>query len=429
MVERRSLGLIATAIVLTSAAVSPLVASCPEVFWEKVIDRQSEVPGINGPWAADGGVVVSGDRVGFLAYTDDFRSRGFFVGRPGEIKSIVGSQTSFPGGVGNFKSIGFVSDSVDGDSIAFVARDDGGLSPFSSALFKYVENDGVELVIDTNLTVPGGSERIVGMNAPSLDGGTLGFSATGFESKKESAYLWRDGELVVLATADTSVPGGDGTFDTFGSVRVSSSSAAFLARDSNVPFFTHGFYFWQDGELRLVADGRTEAPGGTGTFAVFLSFSLLGDTVYLVLGDRADDTALYRWDDGIIQRLADENTLDLAGNPIGPPSHVYANEAGLLLTTGHLFGGKRVYLDQGSGPCLVFSDGQELEGDPATLWQAPAALGEEGYLAIRVHTESGNSAIYRGKLSSSHAIPTLGGWGLGLMLVAIAVASTRLLRD
>jgi hypothetical protein len=125
-----------------------------------------------------------------------------------------------------------------------------------------------EKIVDTETTVPGGSERFLGFGAPSLDdGGHLVFCALA-ASGGSGLYTNVGGKLQVVADASVPIPGQETTFaHGFRSYGASID-------DGNIAFYAFtqstelggGVYRWEGGVVSLVADGNTPIPGGTGTF-------------------------------------------------------------------------------------------------------------------------------------------------------------------
>jgi hypothetical protein len=125
---------------------------------------------------------------------------------------------------------------------------------------------------------------------PSISGNRVafcGYSGNGSNSITPGVYLSTDGVLARVADNTTAIPGGTGifadfqTFDTSpGGPQVSSCNVLFWGKGSSGQ---QGLYVKTPVDpMKVVASAQTAIPGGSGTFTGFSAMSLSGDAVAFV---------------------------------------------------------------------------------------------------------------------------------------------------
>ena len=130
----------------------------------------------------------------------------------GTFEVLANTSTAIPGGVGNFT--GFASASfelADGvPRIAFTGAGEGS----QQGVYTVARGGPVDLVADTNTSVPDGRAKFLSPCRTALDGDRVAFvEESGF--RRGGIYTNRGGGLRRVADTSTPVPGGDGVFTEF----------------------------------------------------------------------------------------------------------------------------------------------------------------------------------------------------------------------
>ncbi|HEX2973532.1 MAG TPA: PEP-CTERM sorting domain-containing protein [Tepidisphaeraceae bacterium] len=177
-----------------------------------------------------------------------------------------------------------ISPAIDGTNVVFSA----GSERYLPAMVK-VNNDmgvyrwdghGLTTVADANTPVPGApGESMAGMsfNSVAISGTEVAFSARSTSDPLRSGvFATFNGALKTLATTNTPVPGGSGTFTSFGRVARSGDNVAFAnaqirnrsgAWGRDLQYQASGIYMSQGGgAVTKVVDETTKMPGKTSTF-------------------------------------------------------------------------------------------------------------------------------------------------------------------
>jgi hypothetical protein len=165
--------------------------------------------------------------------------------------------------------------------------------------------DGVLVVVaDRGTMVPGESELFSEFGPPVIDGNTVAFHGVS-QSGKHGVYRWASGTISVIADEATAIPGGIGTFTGFAeSFTLDSGFLAFRGVGSSGQ---QGIYSFSSGSLRVVVDGSTPQPGGSGTFTDLSINSGGSDGSNLVFA-AASGAAVFTEIEGVLDVVADSNT-------------------------------------------------------------------------------------------------------------------------
>ncbi len=122
-----------------------------------------------------------------------------------------------------------------------------------------------------------------------------------------------------VADTDTPIPGGVGTFTSFGVLNTTAIS------EGNVTFIglgdqQDGVYFWSNGVLSVVADVNTPIPGGTGNFGAPLNNGFNRPTIDgedVAFGGASQTVAqrgVYTRVDGVLDVVADKTTMPVGAS-------------------------------------------------------------------------------------------------------------------
>lgn len=126
----------------------------------------------------------------------------------------------------------------------------------------------------------------------------------------QGIYRTGDGGLSVVAESRTEVPGGSGTFSSFGPApRIGTGGVVFAASSS----LGQGLYFSTYASLLKVADTTTVMPGHTETFAAFHGYDLDASTIAFVGESASGFRGIYLWRDGGLSRAVDAGSLRPGG--------------------------------------------------------------------------------------------------------------------
>ncbi len=266
-----------------------------------VADRNTAIPGGTGNFTGFIGPSVNAGDVAFagLGVTNPpsgSASVGIYLYDGITLHPVVDRNTPIPGGTGNFTSFGSVfGPALDAGNVAFVARGSN-----TNGIYLY---DGIKLqvVVDTNTPIPGGTGNFIYADFLSLDAGSVAFR--GGVSDASGIYLYDGATLQLVADASTPIPGGTGTQTVFVGPSLKAGHVAFEARGSDID----GIYLYDGSTIHLVADTNTPIPGGTGNFTAFGLPYLDGGTV-LFYGSGSDVSGLYLYDGITFHVVVDTNT-------------------------------------------------------------------------------------------------------------------------
>lgn len=178
---------------------------------------------------------------------------------------IVDTNTSIPGGTGTFAGLSMFHSADGPNRVAFCGADSQGRLGVYSFF-----GQNLNVVADANTSIPGGTGTFTNISSFEDISGShiifVGFNSSGFGGLFSSIA----GQIVPLATTNTPIPGGTGSFTNFVKASVSGENVAFNAFGQSGQ---QGIYAIIDGQLKLLADTSTPIPGGAGTFTAFPAFS------------------------------------------------------------------------------------------------------------------------------------------------------------
>jgi len=278
----------------------------PGVTITKVADGDTPQPG-GGSFGQVGTTATISESgiVTFLA----LGSAPAIVASDGGVTSVVVDRsTPIPGGSGTFAS--FAAARRVGNTTAFQGVDG------SSREGVYLATDGgsVALVADESTIAPGGSAPFTSLFHLAYSGGAVAF--IGISPDGRGIYTDQTGALSRLALVGDPVPGSTaGTFDGFSAVPgMSATTIAFystIEEPDGMGGVVHreGIYRFTGGVLARVADETTPIPGGTGSFTSFGgSVAVQEDSVYFVGLGAEGQAGIYVSDGTSIERLVDTGT-------------------------------------------------------------------------------------------------------------------------
>lgn len=239
----------------------------------KIADTTTPVPGGSGnfmvfspaPIGLDGGVYAFQGNGASVAPTNF----GVFSNSTGSLAAVATLNTSYPGG-GNFTN--HTSPTVSGTTVAFGGTNAGGPSP-PVGVFTRTGAGALTTVATNSTPAPGGGtfqffhDPTNGVTIPNVSGSTVVFNAQ-TTTGRVGVYASGISGIAAVATNQTTIPGGTGSFTSFGHLPASSgANVAFFGAGSSGQ---QGIYRWVGGVVTRVADRTTAVPGATGTFNSFL---------------------------------------------------------------------------------------------------------------------------------------------------------------
>ena len=160
-------------------------------------------------------------------------------------------------------------------------------------------------IVDSNMVLPdGGSLSCGGVPPMSMDSGRIAFEANSTTWGGQAIYVAENGDVRLVAGADTPAPGAMPSFGQFISLDV----------DGLRTYFTSGLglYVEEAGSISLIADVTSSIPGGGDTFGAFTEVAAEGDlfAFQAVTGSASSSYGIYRSDVSGIDVIAGPNTPD-----------------------------------------------------------------------------------------------------------------------
>jgi hypothetical protein len=281
--------------------------------WEisKVADFSTPIPGGQGKeFDILGAPAISAHCVAFYGRSGDFHSPnqvGIFMS-DGSLLQIVADQfTAIPGGTGaSFTR--FDDPSIDGCTAAFWGQNH--FFPLHEGIYTR-SLDILRAVATQDTPVPGGQGTFASHFSPivSSDSGNAAFTNWGFGGQ-EGVYTEIGGTLDFVANLNTPIPGGQGNFTrpsgsmAFDEVSLSGDNVAFVGRGVG----QEGIYSDVGGALGVVVDLNTVLPGGTEPATGFRGPSIDGTDFAFYASRGTAHKGIYSMIDGTLHVVADVQT-------------------------------------------------------------------------------------------------------------------------
>lgn len=270
----------------------------------KLADSDTPLPGGVGTFTFFGRPALHGKNVAFAGqalFGSIIKPIGIYKWVEGTLIRVADRDTSIPGGTGTFDDFSS-SVSISGGTVAFQGSDSAGQAGI------YTDSNGLQVIADTSVSIPNGSGSFTGFSSPWLKNDLVVFAAEG-ASGWEGIYL-HDGSLHCVADANTPIPpdGGDDYALLRGPVLGGGLIAFKGYAGDNSPT---GIYRDDAGTPICVADNNTPVPGGSGTFNTFgwgsLSIADNGDVALAAIGS-SYQCGVYTYIDGQLERLVDKTS-------------------------------------------------------------------------------------------------------------------------
>jgi len=291
-----------------------------------------------------------------------------------------------------------VTPSVWGDVVAFCAQDTTEPFPLEGI---YFDEGGASVGIIANPTdlVPGGTGTFSSFGRPSIDTSQTAFGASDSIGDR-GVYVRRQGGFGLVANRRTIVPGTTGTFANanFSEPSADGGLIAFGGEENAHPAFARrGIYLFDFDQqsLSVIVDSTMTIPGETSLFFSFASPSLSNGAVAFFGAGGLGEIGVYSNAGGTLDVVADRQTAIPEGDgDFTGFSGMVSHEAGNVAFRGYGSDGQEgIYLLY-EGELQKLADADDpLDSEPTTA------------LEIRQNALSGDGVVFRATFADgSHAI-------------------------
>jgi hypothetical protein len=383
----------------------------------RVADTSTPVPGGSGnfgvgggnPFTApsyDEGEVLFWGRQGSLNGPD-----GVYAWRSGTLSVVADRNTLLPGTSSTFSH--FVSQqgiATDGSSPTFTA---GSLAAGRGGIYSKVGQQLVP-VVESTMSVPGGSGTFAHFTSPSRDGAAVTFAggdnALPPPSGTRGLYRSTNGQISLIADINTPLPQGGGNFAGFKQQGLSGSRVAFTAND---PSHQSGVYETDinGGPISLIADTNTPLPGGQGSFTRLESASISGDNVsFLDYYNPAQSSraAVYARINGSLHAIAGPGTPLPGGLTVGYCGAAAISGDSIAFIAYHL-GGQGIFVWRNGQIEPVVQSGGQLNGISVVVFSLSPDSFDGDTLAFSFYDGTGNlGGIYTATIPAPAGLALLG---------------------
>jgi hypothetical protein len=330
---------------------------------------------------------------------------------------IANTKTAIPTGSGDFLSFEHAA-ALRTTAPWIVFRGTGSSGQAGVYLF---DGTALDVVANTSTAIPSGSGSFAAFEQADLDTVLqtdpphIVFRGRG-SSAQDGIYMVTGGVLVRIAdagAAGTSIPGGSGTFVTFGGASIENGLVAFSGSGSS----DSGVYQSDnDGPVELVADTNTAIPGGTGDFVELAGYTnpCFHPPLVVFPGDgSSSQTGIYFKDasglEVLVVYVADTTgslspytVADLGTTIPGAGAATFTGFGNVAMSMGEVafvgLGTKGIYATRGGQLAKVIALGDALDGQNVVDLDLGAAARDGHHLAFWAQLTDGTTGIY-------HAIP------------------------
>lgn len=377
----------------------------------KVVDGNTSLPGAPGMFSTFqfGSPSLDSGSVTFSSFsTSPFGWTGVYRYEAGALQSIADESTTMPGGASVFD--GFSSVAASSGNVAFVGsgNNSGGGIPRGV----YFSSGGALTEVASRAThVPGvvPSDFFRQFNQVVLDGNHVAFSAEfgSVSNSKTGIYSNSSGTLQVVADTTMNVPGTSSPFSQLainGELWANGDSVLFSGSGGG----KFGIFSNEGGAVQMYLDqaafASTAIPNGTGNFSHFTKFDPDGDDYAVVgLAGGGAQAGVYTSIDGNLSLVADRNTIAPGlGTAFTSFGDIAMSDGSVVFTaTGGVYTNVSGTLEK----VLGFSD--LLDGKTIQNITAPTIQG--GDIAFGVSFTDGSRAIYLSSYNPSDVLELIAG--------------------
>jgi hypothetical protein len=364
----------------------------------KIADINTPIPGGTGNFTSFDRPSVDGNTVGFSA------NRGVYGSTGGSLEVRFDANTPIPGETRSFTFL--ASPSFADGNVAFAGSSNRSRRGFTSGIYTNVGGN-LEVLASTSTPIPGRTGNFTGFGGAgrsftpllSFDDGNVAFLGFG-SGNSQGIYSNVGGNLDVVADKKTRIPLGIGTFRQFNQLVLDGSDVALSGSGRNRQT---GIYINTEDGLEVVADNGTQIPGSTKTFTRFQGLDLDNGNVAFYGSGRSQE-GIYTSLGGNLSAIADLDTLipGSTGNFIGFDGFPTLDNGNVAFVGFGTRGQAGIFGTFDGSLGKVIGTGDVLDGKEAIEF----FLSNEGLsgnsLAFKVNFDDGSSGIYR----ADAAIPT-----------------------
>ena len=177
-----------------------------------IANTKTAIPGGSGNFTGfTGNVALDSSQVAFTGTGHENQSGVYIWLDNGALQQIADTHTPIPSGSGNFN--GFEGVSANNGAVAFFGNRTGG-TEIQAGIYTNLTGP-LTAVAYSGEAVPGANDRFLAFGAPSINQETVTFLAQGDQTSKGIYARTGTGELEVVADTNTTVPGGVSSFTAF----------------------------------------------------------------------------------------------------------------------------------------------------------------------------------------------------------------------
>ncbi len=286
----------------------PVCAHAQPWSFTRIADWNTFVPGSSAPFRIFNLPSIRDGHVGFAGFSDTMGGpSGVYSGSGGALSTIADSGTAIPGGTGSFTGFAMAEGSwpsMSGSATAFIG--DGFGTSFIQRGIYLREGGALTRVVDRATPMPnGGGANFFNIWNPSLENGRVAFAGWALDNGQRGVYSWENGTLSVIADKSTPIPGGSGTFTNIFDCALDQGRLAFSALGSSGQ---SGLYLADQGfGITRIYDTNTSIPGGGGSFT-FLGRVAPSDGRIAFYGQGPGQEGFYADVGGQLAVVADHDT-------------------------------------------------------------------------------------------------------------------------
>ncbi len=384
------------------------------VTFTKIADTNTTVSGTTGNFISFSAPTISGQNVSFQGSTAGLPAQpnqpGVYSYINGSLNTIADTNTSAPGGTGNFSSF-LSTPTISGNNVAFLGTDSVG----NQGIYTKIGGGALNVVANQSIPVPGGTGNFQPnlFKAPTISGQNVAFLGTD-SSGQQGIYTNSGGTLNVVANENTAIPGGAGNFNSFLSPTISNQNVAFVGSDSSN---NQAIYTKIGSSLQAPVNQNTTVPGGTGTFTSLLSPEINGQNFAFEGVDSSGQTGIYTDIGGSLTQVANFNTL-IPGttNNFATLSNFSFDGQNVAFLGSDSSGNQGLYANSGGALTKVIDVTSPLSGKTLTSLDISKQGLSGNSVAFLANFTDGSSGIFNAVISGATAasVPEPSS-GLGLL--------------
>ncbi|MEM7468290.1 MAG: hypothetical protein AAF387_15575, partial [Pseudomonadota bacterium] len=222
---------------------------------------------------------IRGDRLFFSNTVDDIGALYDYVN--GTFSKIVDSNATVPGETVTFESVGGFIGLID-NSPAFVGIHGPDIFNFTFGIFVGTSNSDIQKIVQEGDSAPGGSETFTNLRQELAAGGQHAYFLANQSNGVSGIYRGNVGNVEKIAISGDSIPGMSETFDGFNNfpspvqLNGGAQGVVFGAVDSN---FDSGIFRYADGSIVKLVDENSDFPVSPTANVTLAMFSASGENL------------------------------------------------------------------------------------------------------------------------------------------------------